>query len=71
MAISEVWQPMTRAGRWSGREPGNGRFQGYGLIRLFGRDRVHVLLRKPQAVNRIFDDRAKALEFLTRICTNV
>jgi hypothetical protein len=66
-----IWQPMTRAGRWAGREPGNGRFEGFGLIRLFGQNRVHLLLRRPQAVNRIFDGRGKALEFLARICTPV
>jgi hypothetical protein len=63
-----IWRPLTRAGRWSGREPGNGRFEGYGLIRLFGPERVHMLLRRPLAVNRFFESRDEALDFLARIC---
>lgn len=34
-------------GRWGPREPGSGRYEGYGLIRWFGPRLVHVSLTAP------------------------
>ena len=53
----------TNACRWFGREPGNGRFPGFGTVRAFG-PVVHVVLRHPIAVNRRFDSFDAALAFL-------
>ncbi|NBB17699.1 hypothetical protein GVN21_20250 [Caulobacter sp. SLTY] len=40
--------PYSRRTRWNAREPGNGRYPGFGLIRLFG-ETVHIQLRRPAA----------------------
>lgn len=47
---------MKRTGRWFGRDPGNGRFPGRGLVRMFGRNvlvalvdpRLHGSYRSPE-----------------------
>ena len=36
-----------RTGRWGPREPGAGRFEGYGIVRWFNPSTVHVSLRYP------------------------
>lgn len=50
--------------RWNNRRPGNGRFPGFGIIRLHGED-VHVSLRSPVSASRHFTSRKDALEWLT------
>lgn len=35
--------------RWNNRTPGQGRFEGHGIIRVFG-DIVHVALTNPQII---------------------
>jgi hypothetical protein len=52
--------------RWNNRGPGNGRFTGHGLIRLFG-NTVHVSLYNPKSVNRFFPSTDAALGFLETI----
>lgn len=52
--------------RWNNRGAGNGRFPGFGLVRLFGAE-VHVHLRAPVAVNRRFPDPDSALAFLAEL----
>ncbi len=56
------YQIATRAGRWGGREPGNGRFPGRGLIRVFG-STIHVALNDPK-VSGIFNSMEDALQAL-------
>jgi hypothetical protein len=55
--------PYAKRTRWNNRTAGNGRFPGFGVIRLFG-DRVHMQLRAPHALNRVFASRDEALAFL-------
>lgn len=54
---------LTRATRWGGREPGNGRFPGNGLIRVFG-TQIHVTLHNPNVNGTFnsFDEVLKELE---------
>ncbi len=59
--------PYRRRNRWNNRVPGNGRFPGFGLIRLFG-DRVHIQLRSPVRVN-LWCSRDDALEYLKALCS--
>jgi hypothetical protein len=59
------YRPMTKAGRRSGREPGNGRFPGIGLVRDFGAV-IHVSLTEP-LISRSFDSYASALAFLREV----
>lgn len=57
------YRPMTNAGRRSGREPGNGRYPGIGLVRDFG-ETIHVTLSRPIMVSKSFADYEAALAFL-------
>ena len=60
----EMYQPMTQATRWGGREPGNGRFPNHGLIRVFSDTIIHVSLKNPKlyGIFNSFEDVLKALE---------
>ena len=48
--------------RWNNRKAGQGRFEGRGIIRCFGRQ-VHVALNKP-SISKIFESKQDALEWL-------
>lgn len=52
--------------RWNNRKPGNGRFEGYGLIRFFGPDVIHVAINNPVSINRIFNSKADVLAALKK-----
>lgn len=60
--------PYSKRTRWNNRAPGNGRFEGYGMIRLFG-SKVHMALRSPIAANRWFNTTDEALAFLGNLPT--
>lgn len=55
---------MTKASRWAGREPGNGRFPGCGVIRVFSPVCIHVALKHPVVINRAFTSYAAVLFLL-------
>lgn len=57
--------PYSRRTRWNNRTAGNGRFVGYGIIRLFG-STVHMSLRTPIVVNTWFKSTDEALSFLEK-----
>jgi hypothetical protein len=40
--------------RWNNRAPGNGRYPGFGMIRRFGDNAIHVNLHHPFTLNRWF-----------------
>ena len=40
--------------RWNNRNPGNGRYPGFGTIRRFGDNAIHVSLRAPRSINAMF-----------------
>jgi hypothetical protein len=42
-----------RTGRWGPRDPGAGRFEGYGIVRWFNSRTVHVSLRHPVGMHMI------------------
>ena len=65
----KMYTPSSRATRWGGREPGNGRFSGFGLIRLFG-NTVQINLTKPKRISAIIDGREEALAFLEKEVNN-
>ncbi len=58
------YRPPTRASRWGDREPGNGRFQGFGLARMFATSCVQLILTRPVSINRTFDNPEAAIVFL-------
>lgn len=39
--------PYRKRTRWNNRKPGSGRFEGHGIVRVFG-DSVHVALTFPK-----------------------
>lgn len=53
-----------RRTRWTNREPGSGRFPGFGTIRMFSPDCIHVSLSKPFDVNRTFENAEEVYAFL-------
>jgi len=40
-------------GRWGPRAPGPGRYEGYGLIRYFGPNHVHIALYAPRKISAV------------------
>jgi len=65
----EIYTPDTSHTRWN-RPLGNGRFPGYGSIRLFWPDTVIFSLTKPKTVTKTINGREKALEFLREVVKN-
>jgi hypothetical protein len=59
-------RPYTRVTRWNNRVAGNGRFEGFGLIRMFGGRHVHVSLTHPVRVNTWFTSPEAAVEWLEK-----
>jgi hypothetical protein len=60
--------PYRRRTRWNNRSAGNGRFEGRGLIRLFGQT-VHVALNAPVRVTRSFKSHEETFAFLASLTT--
>jgi hypothetical protein len=50
--------------RWNNRVAGNGRFEGFGLIRMYGLQTIHICLSKPKNINQVFGSMEDALEYL-------
>ena len=58
-------QPIkARSNRWAPRVPGNGRFQGIGLIRYFSATCIQISLTAPVAINQTFSSPEATLAFL-------
>jgi hypothetical protein len=58
--------PYYKRTRWNNRGAGNGRYEGFGLIRLFG-SKVHMALHSPVRLNRWFNSQDEALLFLANL----
>lgn len=59
------WPSPTRGpNRWNNRHAGNGRFSGFGTIRMYGPNSIHVSLRHPRIINRAFRSTDAVYEFL-------
>lgn len=58
--------PYQRRTRWNNRAAGSGRFEGCGLIRVFGA-RVHVALRHPISLYRDFSSKEETLAALATL----
>lgn len=59
-------EPRRKVTRWNNRHPGNGRYPGFGVIRLYG-DQVHLCLTHPELVQASFPNRMDALAFLESV----
>jgi hypothetical protein len=67
LGTTHDYREPKRRTRWNARQVGNGRFPGWGLVRLFG-DAVLVCLRRgPPPLIRRFASREEALEFLRQL----
>jgi hypothetical protein len=53
--------------RWNNRHPGNGRFRGFGTIRMYGPNNIHVSLRHPVILNRTCRSVEEAYDLLRRL----
>lgn len=58
------YMPDTDSTRWGPRKPGNGRYEGRGIVRCFG-ETVHVAIYSPVKFTGSFGSREEALEFLS------
>jgi hypothetical protein len=59
--------PWRKRTRWNNRAAGNGRYEGYGLIRMFGPTTIHVSLHSPIRVNRWFSSPEAVYSFLENL----
>ena len=61
-------EPKTysRRGRWGPREPGSGRYEGYGLIRWISPNVIHLALRHPRMIQK-FSTPEEVLKLLATI----
>jgi len=41
-----------KRGRWGPREPGSGRYNGFGLIRYFSSNLVHLSIKYPKVISK-------------------
>jgi len=53
--------------RWNNRAPGNGRFEGRGLVQMYGPSCIHIVLHHPQKVNKQVRSTDEAIAFLKEI----
>ena len=61
----EYKRPVPRRTRWNTRFLGNGRFHGFGLIRRFSSNAIHVIRKNGEA--RLFDNESDVYVFLKNI----
>lgn len=53
LSVPYTYTPWTGRGpnRWNNRHAGNGRFDGFGTIRMFSPNCIHLSLRAPRPIN--------------------
>ncbi len=70
LCVEHVYKkPYSHRTRWNNRNPGNGRFAGFGLIRVYAPDMIHVCLTNPVALSKTFDTMEEVLLFLKNLLT--
>lgn len=52
--------------RWNNRKPGNGRFEGYGIIRYFGPSVIHVAINHPVTMSGSYSSKEEVLAVLKK-----
>ncbi|MFL5021520.1 MAG: hypothetical protein ACJ8DW_04600 [Microvirga sp.] len=53
--------------RWNNRHPGNGRFPGFGTIRMHTPNHIHVALRQPVILNRVCRSSDEVYDLLRKL----
>jgi hypothetical protein len=68
LGLTLVYQPWKygEITRWNNRRAGNGRFPGFGLIRMFGRSHIQIALREPKEINIVCRSKEEAFEHLRK-----
>lgn len=69
LGIDHQYQPWIGRppNRWNNRSPGNGRFGGFGAIRRFSPNYIHICLRYPVCINQICDSEDEAFKLLVSL----
>ena len=69
LGAEDLYRTRRFAGRsrWNNRDPGNGRFPGYGTIRMFAPDQIHIALRWPEPLSRKCRSVEQALALLKEL----
>lgn len=62
-------EPVPRRNRWNNRTPGNGRYQGYGVIRYYNERNIHIQFGSKGC--GIFKNENDALIFLKNLKNNI
>lgn len=60
--------PYSKRTRWNNRVAGNGRFEGAGIIRMFGANAIQVALHTPR-LHGIFTSAEAALEAIRAVAS--
>jgi hypothetical protein len=55
--------------RWNNRHPGNGRFPGFGTIRMYGPNHIHISLRHPVVLSKTCRSPDEVFRVLRRLQT--
>ena len=61
-------EPVSRRTRWNNRHPGNGRYEGYGLIRRYNASFIHVHFGTKGSA--IYRSENEVFEFLKKLKQN-
>jgi hypothetical protein len=66
LGADHTYTPWTGRGpnRWNNRHAGNGRFPGFGVIKMFAPNAIHVCLTHPKAVTRFVKSPEEAYALL-------
>jgi len=56
--------PFERKTRWNQRNPGNGRYEGFGVIRRYSSTLIHVMSKD---TNETFTSEEKVYEYLLKL----
>lgn len=64
------YSAYTHANRWNNRAPGNGRFEGRGVVMMYGSSCIHIMLHSPQKVNKQVGSTEEALALLKQIMSS-
>jgi len=67
--IHNYKQPVSRITRWNNRSAGNGRYEGFGLIRFFGPNKIHIALNHPERVNKTCSSKDEVFTLLHEVMT--
>ena len=60
----EYVEPLPYIRRWGQRAPGNGRYEGFGLVRWFSEKQIHII---GVGINKTFNNPEDAIRFIKNL----